>query len=114
MAGDDSAELPVTIFSVFSLLGWALVHVLPARLCKQEKPRPTKQAHLVVDADAGAEPHPVLPQPLRLVSKTGFGTKQASLVADDVAGDDSAELPVTNFSLFSVEGLGSRIARTSV
>ena len=31
---------------------------------KQAKPRPTKQARLVVDADAAAEPHPVLPQPL--------------------------------------------------
>ena len=70
---------------------------------------------MVADADASAEPHPVLPQPLRLVSKKGSGTKQASLVADDVAGDDSAELPVTNNSfVFRPLGLGSRIARVSV
>ena len=55
---------------------------------KQAKPRPTKQARLVADAGAGAMPHPVLPQPLRLVSKTGSGTKQASLVAHDVADKD--------------------------
>ena len=40
---------------------------------KQAKPRPTKQARLVVDADAAAEPHPVLPQPLRLVSRRALG-----------------------------------------
>ena len=40
---------------------------------KQAKPRPTKQACLVVDADAAAEPHPVLPQPLRLVSRRALG-----------------------------------------
>ena len=60
---------------------------------KQAKPRPTKQARLVVDADAAAEPHPVLPQPLRLVSKMGSGTKQASLVADDVADMDEVNDP---------------------
>ena len=67
---------------------------------KQAKPRPTKQARLVFDADAAAEPHPVLPQPLRLVSKKGSGTKQASLVAEDVAGDDSAQLPVIDSFVF--------------
>ena len=40
---------------------------------KQAKPRTTKQARLVVDADAAAEPHPVLPQPLRLVSRRALG-----------------------------------------
>ncbi len=60
---------------------------------KQAKPRPTKQARLVVDADAAAEPHPVLPQPLRLVSKACSGTKQASLVADDVADMDEVNDP---------------------
>jgi hypothetical protein len=48
---------------------------------------------VVADADASAEPHPVLPQPLRLVSKTGSGTKQASLVADDVADMDEVKDP---------------------
>jgi hypothetical protein len=69
---------------------------------------------VVADADFSAEPHPVLPQPLRLVSKKGSGTKQASLVADDVAGDDSAQLPVINSFVFRPLGLGSRIARVSV
>jgi hypothetical protein len=54
---------------------------------KQATPRPTKQARLVGDADAAAEPNPVLPQPLRLVSK------QASLVADDVADMDEVNDP---------------------
>jgi len=55
---------------------------------KQARSRPTKQARLVDDTVAAAEPHPVLTQPLRLVSKTGSGTKQASLVAHDVADKD--------------------------
>ena len=64
------------------------------RVCvTQAKPRPTKQARVVADADAAAEPHPVLPQALRLVSKTGSGTKQASLVADDVADMDEVNDP---------------------
>ena len=58
---------------------------------KQAKPRPTKQACLVVDAKAGAEPHSVLPQPLRLVSKTSSGTKQASLVADVADMDEGSD-----------------------
>ena len=58
---------------------------------------------------AGAEPHPVLPQALRLDSKTGSGTKQASLVADE-----TAELPVTTISVVSLLGLYSRVAHVCV
>ena len=55
----------------------------------QAQSRPRKQARPVADDDSGA----VLPQPLRLVSKTGSGsrpTKQARPVAD---ADSGAVLP---------------------
>ena len=87
VAGDDTAELPVTSFSVFSFSGRVLYTVW----VKQVKPRPTKQARLFAEDDA--ESHPVLLQPPRLVSKTGSGTKPASLVADDVADLDEVTTP---------------------
>jgi hypothetical protein len=49
--------------------------------------------------------YPVLPQALLLDSKTGSGTKQASLVADN-----TVELPVTTISVVSLLGLYSRVA----
>ena len=58
-------------------------------------------------------PSPILscraPQAHRLDSKTGSGTKQASLVADD-----TAELPVTTISVVSLLGLYSRVAHVCV